>query len=138
MAWNFDAPGGLRDFTNPNAWNIEMTRQADQIIATLVGAVVGKDKPTDQEIKNWAPQLSYVHPVVETVPNNAETIGIQAWGGFPRAVDRRAPWTDTFPPVDGDLDGSLRAFIGIAGTSLAMTTESADSKFSLPLSSTLQ
>ncbi len=106
MAWTFDAPAGLRDFADLRNWHNEMVAVADDIIATLVADVLNR-QPTQQDIEQWRARLSYVHPTRETVPADAETIAINAWGGFPRLVERRAPWN--LPPAPGDADGSLRA-----------------------------
>ncbi|WP_152616082.1 hypothetical protein [Burkholderia pseudomallei] len=111
MAWMFDAPANLQDFQNPADWNKVMVDEANGIVLDLVAAVLQKSQQdvTAADIHEWAPKLSYAHPATEVVPANAETLAVDAWGGFPRAVDRRAPWTQAYPPIDGDLDGTLRA-----------------------------
>lgn len=109
MAWTFDAPGGLSDFSDPSKWHEVMRREANQILLILVATALGKkvEQLSDADIETVAPQLSYVHPLVEEVPANAETIAVEAWGGFPRLVDRQAPWQ--LPPHPQDLDGRYRA-----------------------------
>jgi hypothetical protein len=110
MAWTFDAPGNLQDFSNPADWQKEMVDQADAIVQILVASVLGKkpDDVTEAEVTAWRTRLAYVQPTREAVPAGAETISIQPWGGFPRGVERQAPWA-AFPPVESDPDGSFRA-----------------------------
>lgn len=111
MTWTFEPPAGLQDFKDPSIWDVHMNDEADSIILTLVASVLNKDEGdvTEAEIAACREQLAYVHPGREAIPATAKTIPIQPWGAFPRAVDRQAPWSTDFPPVQGDADGTLRA-----------------------------
>lgn len=108
--WFFDAPGGLKDFRDPRDWHAAMAQEARDIIVILVAAALGKstDEVTAQDIENERDKLAYADPVASPPPAAAETVPIQAWRGFPRAVLRRAPWKE-YPPIDGDADGNYRA-----------------------------
>lgn len=111
MTWTFSSPAGLTDFKDPSLWDSKMRQEADDIIAILVASVLDKDPNdvTTADIAAWQSKLAYVHPGVETPPATATTVAVQPWGGFPRLVDRRAPWSKSYPPVNGDADGTLRA-----------------------------
>jgi len=87
-----------------------MLNEAQGIIAILVGSSLGKnpDDVTDTDIANERDKLAYVDPTKSPPPAGAETVPVQAWNGFPRAVQRRAPWKE-FPPVEGDAEGIYRA-----------------------------
>jgi hypothetical protein len=63
---------------------------------------------TQDDILQVGPTLAYVNPVADVVPNDASTAPINAWGGFPRAVLRGAPWTE-LPPSSDDPSGIYRA-----------------------------
>jgi hypothetical protein len=108
--WIFDAPGGLTDFRNPRDWHEAMRGEARDIIAILVGATLGKNPEdvTPAEIAQERAKLAYADPTETPPPSGAETVPIQPWAGFPRAVQRRAPWKE-FPPVEGDAEGIYRA-----------------------------
>lgn len=111
MAWNFEPPGFTTDFSDPQRWHSRMQSISEQIIESLVAQVLGKDSRdvTPAEIKNLQGDLGYVNPVQETPPAAAKPVNIQAWGGFPQAVERR-DWSDiasVFDPVDPT--GQLRA-----------------------------
>ena len=106
--WIFDAPAGVTDFRDPLKWNEVMQNEAQEIVRTLVGSVLNKDEPTSEEIEKFRDQIGYVNPAVTPIPVDAETVAVEPWGGFPRAVKRSAPWKD-FPPTDVDPDGSYRA-----------------------------
>ena len=108
--WTFDAPGGLKDFSNPADWHAAMAREASDIITLLVAASLNKnpDDVTDEDISKERDKLAYADPTKSPPPASAATVPIQAWNAFPRAVVRRAPWNE-FPPEEGDLDGSYRA-----------------------------
>src|SRR5882672_864301 len=108
--WVFDAPGGLTDFRDPRNWHAAMLKEARDIITILVGASLGKnpDDVTDEDIANEREKLAYADPTESPPPAGADTIPVQAWNGFPRAVTRRAPWKE-YPPVEGDTDGNYRA-----------------------------
>ena len=97
-AWNFDAPAGMKDFSDPGVWHDNMAEEARVIVLLLVASALGKDprSVTEDVVKTVSPELAYVDPVVNEPPADAETIPIQGWQGFPRAVLRRAPWSD-FP-----------------------------------------
>lgn len=108
--WVFQAPGGLKDFRDPLDWHAAMLKEAQDIITILVAASIGKnpDEVTAEDIANERDKLAYADPTQSSVPDDADTVPIQAWNGFPRAVKRRAPWKE-FPPIEGDTDGIYRA-----------------------------
>lgn len=106
--WIFDAPGGLKDFRDPNDWHQAMQNEARDIIKILVASSLGVDEPTDYQIEAERDKLAYVDPTRTAPPANAETINIQPWNGFPRAVSRKAPWKE-YPATDGDPEGNYRA-----------------------------
>lgn len=108
--WLFNAPGGLSDFSQPRRWHEAMAREARDIVVILAAAALEKDSSevTDAEVESVREALAYADPTVNPPPETAETVGIQAWGAFPRAVMRRAPWKE-FPPTPGDDDGIYRA-----------------------------
>lgn len=106
--WTFDAPGGVMDFRDPQNWDTAMRGEAQEIVRILVGSALDKDEPTPDEVEANRDAMGYVDPTVTEVPADAETIAVEAWGGFPRAVKRRAPWKD-FPFSEDDPDGSYRA-----------------------------
>ena len=106
--WVFEAPGGEKDFRDPRNWDTAMRGEAQEIVRILVGAALGKDDPTPDEVEANRDAIGYVDPTVTEVPADAETIAVEAWGGFPRAVKRRAPWKE-FTHTDADPDGSYRA-----------------------------
>lgn len=110
VGWTFDAPGWLKDFSNPAHWHAAMVREARDIITILVATSLNKspEDVTDEDIDKERPKLGYVDPTKSAPPSEAVTVPIQAWTGFPRAVVRRGPWTE-FAPVDGDDDGTKRA-----------------------------
>jgi hypothetical protein len=87
-----------------------MLKEARDIITILVGASLGKnpDDVTPEDIIKEREKLAYVDPTETQPPADAETIPIQGWNGFPRAVVRRAPWKE-YPPIDGDDEGNYRA-----------------------------
>lgn len=106
--WMFGAPGGVKDFVDPSKWDAAMRHEAQEIVKILVGSALNKNKPSDAEIEAHRESLGYVDPTVTEVPKDAQTVPVQAWGGFPRAVKRRGPWTE-FAPQDDDPDGNYRA-----------------------------
>lgn len=108
--WTFEAPGGIKDFRDPKNWHVAMQREAKGIIQILVGITLGKDPDsvTAADIAANQDNLAYVDPTETELPTGAETAPVQSWGGFPRAVQRRAPWKE-YPPIDGDIDGNYRA-----------------------------
>lgn len=106
--WIFDAPAGVKDFRDPKHWDAAMGREAQEIVRILVGSALDKDAPTPGEIEAHRDEVGYADPTVTDVPEDAETIAIEAWGGFPRAVKHRAPWKD-LPHAEDDPDGSYRA-----------------------------
>lgn len=106
--WIFEAPAGLNDFRNPADWHRAMEKEARDIIAILAASSLGVESPTDDQIEAERDKLAYVDPTRTAPPAGAETLPIQPWNGFPRAVSRRAPWPE-YPPVDGDPDGNYRA-----------------------------
>lgn len=110
VKWNFDAPGGVRDFRDPTNWHAAMAAEASGIVLDLVATVLGKDPAdvTEAEISANAPDLGYIDPVATPPETDGETVAVSPWGAFPRAVRRRGPWTE-FPPVDGDREGIHRA-----------------------------
>jgi hypothetical protein len=108
--WMFEAPGGLKDFSNPDDWHAAMAREASDIITILVATSLNKDPEdvTEEDIAKERDKLAYVDPTKSPPPADANTVPIQAWNGFPRAVVRAGPWKE-FPPVEGDIDGNHRA-----------------------------
>lgn len=111
MAWNFDTPGFTTDFSDPQQWHDRMERVSEAIITSLVAQLLQKDPDdvTDEEVERLQGDLGYVNPVQEAPPTEAKPVNIQAWGGFPQAVERR-DWSEiasTFDPVDPT--GQLRA-----------------------------
>lgn len=48
-----------------------------------------------------------MNPGASPPPADAETVGIAPWGAFPRAVERRVPWS--FPHDSDDVTGNYRA-----------------------------
>lgn len=108
--WRFDAPAGLRDFRNPRNWHQQMAKSAEEIVILLIAAALKKtpDKVTNEDIQLIAPQLAYAHPEWIAPPAGAETVAIQPWLGFPRAVEH-ASWQKDYPPQKGDERGTLRA-----------------------------
>jgi len=108
--WVFEAPGGLKDFHDPNDWHAAMSDEARDIILILVGATLGKrpEDVTEGDIANVRETLAYADPTKTPPPGGSETFPVQAWNGFPRAVTRRGPWQE-FPPMPGDAQGNYRA-----------------------------
>jgi hypothetical protein len=106
--WKFRAPGGLTDFSDAEVWHQAMVGEAEDIVRFLVLTALGREPVDEQEFRQVAGSLAYVNPVQEAPPTTAETIPVTPWGGFPRAVRRRAPWTD-LPADPDDPDGTLRA-----------------------------
>jgi hypothetical protein len=108
--WIFDAPAGLRDFRDPRDWHAAMLKEARKTIRDLVGASLGKNPldVTNEDVTNEREKLAYADPTESPPPAGADTVPIQAWNGFPRAVMRRAPWKE-YPPVEGDTEGNYRA-----------------------------
>jgi hypothetical protein len=106
-SWFFDAPAGVKDFKDPHVWHEVMAGEANGIVQTLVSLVKGSSKITQDDVRTISPTLAYVDPVASPPPANAETVGIAPWGGFPRAVERRAPWS--FPQDPDDVTGIFRA-----------------------------
>lgn len=111
MAWKFDQPGFNTDFANPNEWHKYMSDIAEDIIKDVTAKILNKefDDVTDEEIAEMSPELGYVNPIVEEPPTDAKPINVQAWGGFPRGVERR-DWSDIASNFDPeDPDGRYRA-----------------------------
>jgi hypothetical protein len=108
--WVFSAPGNLRDFRDPLNWHAAMLREAQDIVTILVASTLEKDPNavTDEDRANEREKIAYADPTVSAPPSDAETVPVQPWNGFPRAVSRRAPWKE-YPPVDGDVEGNYRA-----------------------------
>lgn len=108
--WTFDAPGGMKDFSDPTKWHDAMQKEANDIVQILVGSALGidADAVTQEDIDAHQASLSYANPTVSPPPPEAETIPVQPWNGFPRAVRRRAPWKQ-YPSLPSDIDGSYRA-----------------------------
>lgn len=111
MSWNFDPPGFTTDFRDPQRWHAQMETISEAIIRSMVAQVLNKDlrEVTSNEVERLRSDLAYVNPVKETPPIEATSINIQAWSGFPQAVERR-DWSDiasSFDPVDPS--GQLRA-----------------------------
>jgi hypothetical protein len=111
MAWRYNTPGGEADFTNPDTWHNQMAAQASSILVQLVGDVLGKDPRTvtQAELDGLRDDLAYVDPTVTAPPNNAETIPVPAWPGFPLAVTRQKWPNITLNPDIDDPDGYYRA-----------------------------
>jgi len=109
-AWTFHAPGNLQDFRDPKNWHAAMTSETRDIVTLLVASVLQKnpDDVTAADIDKERGNLAYVDPTVDAVPAGAETVAIQPWSGFPRAVERRAPWAE-YPPTADDASGNFRA-----------------------------
>lgn len=110
MAWIFDAPGNEKDFPDPGKWHDTMAAEARGIVVELVATVLRKraSKVTQSEVETLAPQLAYVDPISQPPTDAGETLPSAPWGGFPRAVRRRAPWAE-FKPTEGDPEGVHRA-----------------------------
>lgn len=108
--WFFDAPAGVRDFTDASKWHEAMAQEAQGIVLELVAAVLGKDprNVTNAEVQKIAPDLGYVDPVSFPPTSGGETLPIAPWPAFPRAVVRRGPWTE-FPHHPEDPQGNHRA-----------------------------
>lgn len=108
--WFFDAPAGVRDFTDPSNWHEAMAQEAEGIVLDLVAAVLSKDAGdvTTDEVKRIAPDLGYVDPVSTPPESAGETLAVAPWPAFPRAVLRRGPWTG-FPHHVEDPQGNHRA-----------------------------
>lgn len=87
-----------------------MVQEAQAIVVLLLATALGKAASdiTDDDIRNHAAELAYVNPVWEELDPKAETVAVRAWGGFPRAVVRAAPWA-TFQPTATDPTGVYRA-----------------------------
>lgn len=109
-AWFFDAPAGVRDFTDPSNWHKAMADEAEGIVLGLVAAVLDKnpDDVTLDEVKGIAPDLGYVDPVSTPPTDVGETLAVAPWPAFPRAVTRRGPWAE-FPHHPEDPQGNHRA-----------------------------
>ncbi|MDP9423738.1 MAG: hypothetical protein M3Q19_13070 [Pseudomonadota bacterium] len=105
--WTFDAPAGLQDFPDPAIWHDLMAAEADGIIRGLVYSIIGKN-PSEEEIAQYRDEVGYADPTQTELPAAAETVAVQAWNAFPRAVKRQAPWNE-FDPDPIDSDGSYRA-----------------------------
>jgi hypothetical protein len=105
--WQFDPPGFLTDFTDPERWHEAMLGEARDIAQILVELALGRPASSASELEQVAATLAYANPVAEPPPASAETIAVAPWGAFPRAVRRRVPWD--LPPDPNDLDGTLRA-----------------------------
>jgi hypothetical protein len=108
--WIFQAPGNLNDFQDPQQWHKVMLDNTTEIIADLVGAVLQKSPSdvTKDDIVRVGPMLAYVNPLTGAIPPNAVTGPVNSWRGFPRAVERGAPWTE-FPRDNDDPTGRYRA-----------------------------
>lgn len=105
--WTFDAPGNLQDFSDPAKWHQRMAGEADGIIRDLVSLVIGGDAG-DDDVAQYRDSIGYADPTQTAIPADAETVPVQAWNAFPRAVKRQAPWPGL--PIDHiDADGSYRA-----------------------------
>lgn len=137
MAWNFDPPGSTTDFIDPQNWHTRMQAISEAIIESLVAQVLGKDpeEVTPVEIENLQGDLGYVNPVQEAPPAGAEPVNIQAWGGFPQAVERR-DWSDiasVFDPIDPN--GQLRAVeqLGHEDYGLGEFIDADNAQLSLPV-----
>lgn len=107
--WFYNAPAGMNDFTDPQLWHEEMAREARDIVTILVASAMGKDpsQVTPQDILTVSPTLTYSNPIANEPPPSAETVGISPWGAFPRAVERKAPWS--LPHDPDDVTGNYRA-----------------------------
>jgi len=107
--WFFHAPANMTDFKDPQSWHDEMVGLSKYNIKVLVALALNKseDDITQADIEAMSPQLSYVNPVDFNPPETADVVNIAPWGGFPRAVDKKAPWP--FPNDPGDINGSYRA-----------------------------
>lgn len=108
MDWTFDPPGDVADFADPALWHAHMAAHADDMLWQLAAHALNKriSSLTAADLDRIGPELAYAHPLHEPIPPGAETIALKPWCGFPRFVDRHAPWP--MPPIPGDLDGSLR------------------------------
>lgn len=108
--WTFDGPGYVSDFRDPANWHNAMANEAQGIVVLLLATILDKDPSavTEADIQVHATTLAYVNPVWEALDPTAETIAARAWGAFPRAVERRAPWNE-FQPTAVDPTGKYRA-----------------------------
>jgi hypothetical protein len=107
-AWQFTAPGGLNDFSDPKNWHQAMLKEANGIVDILVQTVLGRSPASQAEYDQVAATLAYINPAINPPPSDAATVAVTPWGGFPRAVKIKAPWPG-FPPDVVDADGSYRA-----------------------------
>ena len=92
-----------------------MADLCEDIVRSMVAEVLGKmvEDVTQSDMDALGPELGYVDPTVEEPPADADVLNIQAWSGFPRAVERR-DWSEIasqFDPVDPD--GRYRAVEGV-------------------------
>ncbi|MGC6329003.1 hypothetical protein [Rhizorhabdus sp. FW153] len=108
MVWTFDPPGNVPDFVDPARWHAVMAAHADDMLWQLAAHALDNkiSSLTAADLDHFGPALAYAHPLYQPVPPNAETVALKPWSGFPRFVDRHAPWP--LPPIPHDLDGSLR------------------------------
>lgn len=109
-SWTFEAPGHVTDFRDPLKWHEAMAKEAQDIVVLLLATSLGKDPSdiTNDDIRDHAADLAYVNPIWEELDPAAQTVAVRAWGGFPRAVVRAAPWTN-FAPTTVDPTGIYRA-----------------------------
>ncbi len=135
MVWTFQQPGSVSDFANPGKWHDRMADLCRDIVRSMVAEVLGKmvEDVTQSEVDTLSPKLGYVDPTVEEPPEDADVVNIQAWSGFPRAVER-LDWSDIasqFDPVDpdgryraveglGDEDHPRGVFTDFSGTQLSL------------------
>ena len=112
MPWKFDQPGNVNDFSDPSDWHKYLSEVSGDIIESLVAEILDKapEQVTDTALEELREHLGYVDPTKEEPPVSAKIVNIQAWSGFPRAVERR-DWSDIvnnqFDP--NDPDGRYRA-----------------------------
>ncbi|WGW02411.1 hypothetical protein [Tropicibacter oceani] len=109
MTWTFNSPGYVTDFTDPGKWHEEMAQTAGGIVFQLAAEVLGRNPQTQAELEALRPQLGYVDPTEEAVPEGAETVATAQWFGFPQSVERR-DWSDiTQAQLVDDPQGFYRA-----------------------------
>ncbi|MFC3695576.1 phage tail protein [Chenggangzhangella methanolivorans] len=110
--WMYQAPGGLKDFRNPWNWHSNMVGQAQDIISILLQtAVPDPSSLSEAELAAAIASLAYVDPSATAVPAGAETIPVQAWNGFPRAVSAACLGTNIRQKM-----GTPTASIGLSNT----------------------
>lgn len=134
MAWFFDAPAKLRDFSDPGVWHADMEQTTRGIVQDLVATVLGKpfETVTDADIVQHAPELAYVNPVATPPTTEGETVAVAPWPAFPRAVQRKGPWLE-FPHHDEDRLGNYRAVENVGQEDIGQLFDKKGNELKLPV-----